>query len=81
MTLRQYYNDLPRHKQVVFREKWMKLKQKSRNAFYVMLRDASESDIRLFSESTGVDANEVYKPIQTQLDIFNSKNSKYRKVS
>lgn len=79
MTLRDYYDNLPKRKQADFRLKWMQKTKKSRSNFYLMLRDASESDIRFFSQITGVEANEIHKPIEVQLQMF-STNSKYRKA-
>lgn len=80
MTLRQYYDNLPRLKQFTFRDKWLSISKKNRCTFCNMLKNATERDIRLLSEITGVEANEVYKPIEVKLNIFSSKRTKYRKA-
>lgn len=80
MTLREYYNNLPTAKQRDYRAKWLQLTGKSRANFYVMLKEASESDIRLFAAVTGVEPIDIFKPVQSQLDIFSTKPTKYRKA-
>ena len=80
MTLREYYDNLPKTKQSDFKAKWLEKTKKSKPTFYQMLKNATELDIQFFSRVTGIQATEIYKGGDVQLDIFASKQSKYRKA-
>ncbi len=76
MTLREYYNDLPRAKQDAFRKKWIERTSKSKSSFYNML-DNDYSELQIFASTTGIEPILLHKGSSKQLDVFmNSKRYK-----